>query len=176
MCIGVAFCNYGKFTSSSSSWVFLAFFIYFHMHLPFQSLCLFFPACYTGWDFQSTLSRRESGRLVLLLILGEECSVFHFMYEVSIRLSEMLFIRLKKYPYNPSLQSYNREWVLHFVKNFLHLFIFFCNLYFLQMRWSWFFWNGELHWFFKYVNQSYIPGICSACMLWLLLLFPLEVQ
>ena len=175
MCIGVVSCNYGKFTYSSSSWVFLAFFIYFHMHLPFQSLCLFFPACFTGWDFQSMLSRRESGHLVLLLILGGECSVFHCMYEVSIRLSEMLFIRLKKFPYRPSLQSYNHEWVLNFVKNFLH-YLSFSAIYIFCI------WDDHmvlLIWWVTLIFQIIKPTLHSwhmLCLHSIAIIFPLEVQ
>ena len=45
------------------------------------------------------------------------------MYDGSARLSGMLFTR-KKFPYHPSLQSYNCERVLNFVRIYLHFFFF----------------------------------------------------
>ena len=54
-----------------------------------------------------------------------------WMHDGSARLS-MLFTR-KKFPYHPSLQSYNCERVLNFIRIYLH---FFLNLYFLHMRYS----------------------------------------
>ena len=43
------------------------------------------------------------------------------MYDGGARLSEMLFTR-ESFPYRPSLQSYNCERVLDFVRIYLHYF------------------------------------------------------